>query len=60
MGRSKGQNIIEYVLLVTAVMVVAVIFFKPLSSGHLHDALNASLNSAVTQINNLTNAIQFK
>ena len=54
----KGQNIVEYVLLVAAVVVVCVVFFKPQAGNPMYDGVNASLGGMVTQINSFTNAIQ--
>jgi len=57
MRDSKGQNMVEYVLLVTAVLLVCIYFFK--TSGPFSNSINASLNSIVNQINNINNQIQF-
>jgi hypothetical protein len=50
---------VEYVLLVTAVLLVCVYFFTAQSGGPMPSSLNASLNSMVNQINNLNGQIQF-
>ena len=49
---------VEYVLLVTAVIVVCIYFFAA-KTGPMHKGLNATLNSVVNQINNLNGQIQF-
>ena len=61
MRNAKGQNMIEYVLLVTAVLLVCIYFFTSggsVSKSPMAQALNASLNSMVNQISVATNAIQ--
>jgi Flp pilus assembly pilin Flp len=56
MGNSKGQNVIEYVLLVAAVVIVCVYF---ISSGPMRQTLNATLNSMVNEVKNLNSQIKF-
>jgi len=51
---SKGQNIIECILLVAAVIIVCVIFLKPHAGSPMYDGVNASLNGMITQINTAT------
>ena len=58
MKNSKGQNLIEYILLVTAVLLVCIYFFTTQSGGPMPQAINSSLNGIVNQINNLNAAIQ--
>jgi len=55
----RGQNIIEYVLFVAAVIILCIVFLRPQAGGPMHDSINAALGSMVTQINNGINAIQF-
>ncbi len=57
MRNSKGQNMVEYVLLVTAVLLVCIYFFTT-QSGPMPNAINATLNSIVNQINNINGQIQ--
>ena len=52
----KGQNIIEYVLFVAAVILVCIVFLRPQAGGPMHDSINAALGSMVTQINNATSS----
>ncbi|MBF0504657.1 MAG: hypothetical protein HQL14_06090 [Candidatus Omnitrophica bacterium] len=59
MRGSKGQNIVEYVMLVAAIAVVCIVFLKPQAGNPMYDGINASLGSMVTQINNFNSAIQF-
>ena len=59
MRDAKGQNIVEYVLFVAAVILVCVIFLRPQAGGPMHDSVNAALSSMVSQINNGTSSIQF-
>ena len=47
---------IEYILLVTAVIIVCIFFF---TTGPMAPSINASLNSIVNQINNINGTIQF-
>jgi len=56
MRDSKGQNIVEYVLLVTAVLLVCIYFFT--TSGPMSNSINTSLNSIVNQINNINGQIK--
>jgi len=52
MRNNKGQNLIEYILLVTAVLLVCIYFFTTRSGGPMPTAINTSLNSIVQEINN--------
>jgi Flp pilus assembly pilin Flp len=56
MRDSKGQNLIEYVLLVVAVLVVCIFF---ITSGVMKQSVNASINSVLNEINNVNGQIQF-
>ena len=58
MRDSKGQNMVEYVLLVTAVLFVCIYFCRP--GGLMSTSVNASLNSIVNQINNINSQIKFE
>ena len=58
MRNTKGQNMVEYVLLVTAVLLVCIYFFTARSGGPMPNAINASLNSILNQINNINSQIQ--
>jgi hypothetical protein len=55
MRDSKGQNVVEYVLLVTAVLLVCIYFF---TSGVMNKSLNTTLNSMVNQLDNINSEIQ--
>ena len=57
MKDSKGQNMVEYILLVAAIILVCIYFFT--NNGPMPNAINASLNSIVNQINNINGQIQF-
>jgi len=59
MGNSKGQNVVEYVLFITAVLLVCIYFFTPMSGGVMSNSVNASLNSIVNEIGNINSQIQF-
>ncbi len=55
MTHKKGQNTVEYILLVVSVLLVCIFFF---TKGPMTTSVNASLNSIVNQINNLNSQIQ--
>ncbi len=57
MKDSRGQNIVEYLLLVTAVLLVGLYFFASAQSP-LPAALNATLDSVVNQIDNINSQIK--
>jgi uncharacterized protein (UPF0333 family) len=57
MKNSKGQNLMEYILLVTAVLIVCIYFF---TIGPMRQGINTGLNSVVNEINNVNGALQFK
>lgn len=57
MRNDKGQNMVEYVLLVTAVLIVCVFFFSS-STGPMPSLINATLNSMINQVDNLNGQIQ--
>lgn len=59
MRDSKGQNLIEYILLVAAVLLVCIYFFANQSGGPMGTSINASLNSILNQINNANGQIKF-
>jgi len=51
---------VEYVLLVTAVMIVSIYFFTTQSGGgHMTQAINSGLNSIVNQVDTINSQIQF-
>ncbi len=53
---NKGQNVIEYILLVVAVVLVCLAFFN---NGAMKQSVNASLNVTIHQLQNITNEIRF-
>lgn len=57
MRNHKGQNVIEYILLCVAVLIVCIYFFA--NHGPMGNTVNASLGSMITEINNLNSQIQF-
>ncbi len=59
MRNAKGQNMVEYILLVTAVLLVCIYFFTTQSGGPMPKSINATLNSMVNQINNINGQIKF-
>lgn len=58
MKNNKGQNMVEYILLVTAVLLVCVYFFN--NKGPMPSAINSTLNSIVNQIDNGNGQIQLQ
>jgi len=58
MKDNKGQNLVEYILLVTAVVVVCIYFCVP--GGLMTQSVNGSLNSILNQINNINSQIQLQ
>ena len=54
----RGQNVLEYILLVAAVIIVFVLLLAP--GGRFHQAVNSSINAAVPLIDQGTASIQFK
>ncbi|MDE2027304.1 MAG: hypothetical protein KGJ11_02025 [Candidatus Omnitrophica bacterium] len=53
---SKGQNIIEYILMVTAVLLVCIYFF---TAGPMKQSVNTALNTMVNEIQNINSQINF-
>ena len=59
MKDNRGQNMVEYVLLVTAVMIVCIYFFYSKSGqGPMTQAINSSLNIIVNEIDNANVGLQ--
>lgn len=58
MRNCKGQNVIEYVLLVVAVLIVCIIFFSH-NNGPMPQSLNTSLNGMVKHLDDLSGQIKF-
>jgi Flp pilus assembly pilin Flp len=57
MRNSRGQNMIEYILLVAAVMAVCIFYFSSPKGSIMSQAINASLNGIVNEINNINSEI---
>ena len=55
MRNNNGQNMVEYILLVTSVLIVSIYFF---SKGPMSQSVNASLNSIVNEIDIINSQIQ--
>ena len=55
MRNNKGQNVVEYILLVTAVLLVCIYF---LTSGMMSNRVSIGLNSVVNEINTANSLIQ--
>ncbi len=57
--KRKGQNVIEYVLLVVAVLIVLILFLQ--KDGSYHNAIKHGLfDGTVNQISVLSNQIKLK
>ena len=54
--KSKGQNLVEYILLVAAVVLVCLFFY---TSGIMQKNVNTSLNSIVGELNGIKAQVQF-
>ena len=60
MRDKKGQNMAEYVLLVTSVVMVCIYFYYNKSgSAVMPTSVNATLSSMVNQVNNINSQMQF-
>ena len=55
MKKQKGQNIVEYILMAVAVILVFVVILRP-NTGPLAQSVNRTLNSTVDKLNQFTNA----
>lgn len=53
----KGQSTLEYIILVTAVVAVAIVFLRPQSGGKLFDTVENSYNQVSNGITILTNKL---
>lgn len=62
MRNKKGQSTLEYIILVTAVVAVAIVFLRPQSGGKLFDTVENSYNNVAdgltTRAANLTGTWQ--
>jgi hypothetical protein len=59
MNNRKGQNTIEYILLVTAVLAVFIIFLNP-QGNYKRSVEDAFFNSTLHQVKNASDAITFR
>lgn len=50
----RGQSTLEYIILITAIIAVAIIFLRPQSGGALYDTVNHSYSEVSGGINTLT------
>ena len=57
MQDQRGQNIIEYIFLVVAVLSVCLLFLG--KKGHMRDRVQKSLDSTVNQIDKINKEITF-
>ncbi len=56
---AKGQNIIEYLLVVTVSVIVLISFMNTRSDGPMRNALEHTLNTTVGGINRLDDELRF-
>jgi hypothetical protein len=54
---NNGQNIIEYILLAVAALLVYLVLLNP-HSGPIKNSVEATLNRSVEQIDNITSEIK--
>ena len=54
---NRGQNVVEYILVVTAVVLVFVVVFAP--NGRFHRAVKQNLDSVVPAIDQGSDSIRF-
>jgi len=54
MRNKRGQSTLEYIILVTAVIAVAIVFLRPQRGGKLFDTVEGSYNDVSKGINTLT------
>lgn len=53
----KGQSTLEYIILITAVVAVAIVFLRPQQGGALFDTVGNSYNQVSNGITTLTNKL---
>jgi len=58
MRRDKGQSTVEYILLVTAVTLVIVLFTTSKGPGSFQNSLNQVLNQTTQDMLNVANRLQ--
>ncbi len=58
MENNKAQNIVEYILIVVAVVLVGLVFLNP-QSGAVKKSVETTLNSTVDAVDNITQSIKF-
>lgn len=56
-GKRKGQSTLEYIILVTAIVAVAVIFLRPSSGSKMYDTVEGSYNTVADGVNKMTNKL---
>ncbi|MBI3602016.1 MAG: hypothetical protein HY209_03890 [Candidatus Omnitrophica bacterium] len=59
MKNNKGQNVVEYILVAVAVVLVCLVLLNP-QSGPVKKSVETTLNSTVDSINSIANTIQFQ
>jgi len=59
MKNHKGQNVVEYILIAVAVVLVGLVFLNPQSSP-VKNSVETILNSTVNSIHNIAQSIHFQ
>lgn len=55
--KKKGQSTLEYIILVTAVIAVAIVFLRPQSGGKLYASVESSYNQVAESMNGVANKL---
>ena len=58
-NQTKAQNLVEYILLAAAVIVVFLILLNP-QQGPMKQSVERSMNQSVDMINGMANSISFR
>jgi hypothetical protein len=59
MKTQKGQNLVEYILLAVAVILVFLVILKP-KDGILSNSVNRTLNTSVNLVDSLSQSINIR
>ena len=54
----RGQSTVEYILLVTAVIAVAIVFLRPNDQGVLYQTVNKTFQDAANEVNALSDRLK--
>ncbi|GIW78173.1 MAG: hypothetical protein KatS3mg104_3236 [Phycisphaerae bacterium] len=56
--KERGQSTVEYILLVTAVIAVAIVFLRPNGEGVLYNTVNKTFHDAASEVNTLSDRLK--